>query len=497
MERTPEEARTDRVDDALVGTPAGGPDGSPHELSGERSPHERTPDERPPDERPLDSRERRAVLRVIVALISAIFVAECLVPHSVAVGGLYVLPVLLTRWLPRRRTILKVAGLCTVLTLTSAVVVSLRRGDAGTPAALVWAGVANHAVALFVIWVTAQLALLRARIEKRLSHERETTATTLESIAEAVVTTDSEGRVDFLNRAAERLLACDAVDVTGRPLGEVFVRWDRRSPEGRGAREEAELFPDTLPAMRETAIRTHAGRVVPVEASLAPIRGGGDDGDEAGPGDGAVRGQVLVFRDISERKRYQEAVEDLAYRDTLTGLPNRNSFMDRLDLEIAHAKRHGEPLALLFLDMDGFKSINDTYGHHAGDLFLKGVAARLRTCVREEDTVARLSGDEFTVILSRVGTLENARKVSQKIVRRLTKPLEIEGADVVAPPSVGIAVFPDDADELESLLRRADHAMYRAKEAGGAQSFDWAREEDQPGLFEPGAPRRGRRSTPR
>ncbi|MFT5290445.1 MAG: diguanylate cyclase (GGDEF)-like protein/PAS domain S-box-containing protein [Planctomycetota bacterium] len=432
-------------------------------------------------ERTPDERERRAVFRVLAMLTAAIFIAECLVPHTIAVGGLYVFPVILTRWLKRRRAALTVAGICTALTIISGIFVSLRLGsDELNVSRTLWIGVANHAVALFVIWFTAQLALMRAGIELRLDRERETTATTLESIAEAVVTTDAEGRVDFLNAAAERLLGWQAEAARGLPLDDVFVRWDRRHPEGRGKREEHETFDDTLPAMNEMAIRTQEGRAVPVEASLAPIRARGESVD------GAPLGQVLVFRDISERKRYQEAVEDLAYRDTLTGLPNRNSFLDRLDLEIAHAKRHGEPLALLFLDMDGFKSINDTYGHHAGDLFLKGVAARLRTCVRAEDTVARLSGDEFTIILSRVGTLENARKVCQKIVRQLVKPLEIDGSKIVSTPSIGIALFPDDADDLETLLKRSDHAMYRAKAAGGARSFDWKQDsrEGQPGLFD-------------
>lgn len=452
-------------------------------------------------ERTLDESERRAVLRVVGVLTGAIFLAECMVPHSVAVGGLYVLPVLLTRWLRNRRSILTVAGICTGLTLLSALLVTLRGLPSAGPEltggnALTWAGVANHAVALFVIWVTAQLALLRARIEKRLDQERETNATTLESIAEAVVTTDGRAQVDFMNRAAERLLGLSAEEAKGRPLQEVFVPWDRRSREGRGGEEETELFPDTLPAMRETAIRTPDGNPVPVEASLAPIRRRDEDGSSLPGDDEQPPGQVLVFRDISERKRYQETVEELAFRDTLTGLPNRNSFLDRLDLEVAHARRHGEPLALLFLDMDGFKSINDTHGHHAGDLFLKGVAQRLRTCVREEDTVARLSGDEFTIILSRVGTLENARKVAQKIVRTLVKPHEIEDAKVVAPPSVGIALFPEDAEDLEGLLRRADHAMYRAKQAGGARSFDWRQDEEQPGLFDP-LPPPERRPTPK
>ena len=435
-------------------------------------------------ERSLTNPDRRAIARVIAALIATIFIAECLVPHTVAVGGLYVLPVILTRWLRRRRSILKVAGICSALTLLSGLFVALVKTQ-GTDASLqaLWAGVANHAVSLFVIWVTAQLTLLRAGIELRLAQERETTATTLESIAEAVVTTDPDGRVDFLNAAAERLLGWDAEEATGLPLDDVFVRWDRRAPEGRGHREGRVLFEDTLPTMRETAIRTQEGRVIPVEASLAAIRPK-DEVDELEGEQTSPRGQVLVFRDISERKRYQEAVEDLAYRDTLTGLPNRNSFLDRLDLEIAHAKRHGEPLALLFLDMDGFKAINDTYGHHAGDLFLKGVAARLRTCVREEDTVARLSGDEFTIILSRVSSLDNARKVAQKIVQRLIKAHEIEGAQVTAPPSVGIALFPNDAEDLESLLRRADHAMYRAKQAGGARAFDWEQDAAQAGLFD-------------
>ena len=170
--------------------------------------------------------------------------------------------------------------------------------------------------------------------------------------------------------------------------------------------------------------------------------------------------------DISDRKRAEEQIEFHAYHDVLTHLPNRKLFTDRLRHALTRAKRAGKPVAVMFIDVDHFKTINDTLGHTAGDELLLEMARRLRECVREDDTVARLGGDEFTIILAELHRPDDAIVVAQKILDAVQVPLTIGGMPIVVTASIGIALFPVDGVDPESLLRNADSAMYRAKEAG-------------------------------
>jgi diguanylate cyclase (GGDEF)-like protein/PAS domain S-box-containing protein len=170
--------------------------------------------------------------------------------------------------------------------------------------------------------------------------------------------------------------------------------------------------------------------------------------------------------DISDRKRAEEQIEFHAYHDVLTGLPNRKLFTDRLRHSLSRARRAGCPLAVMFIDIDHFKTINDTLGHTSGDELLLEMARRLRSCVRDEDTVARLGGDEFTIILSELRQGSDAVNVGRKILDEVQMPLTIGGMPIVVTASIGIALYPDDGGDPEALLRNADGAMYRAKEAG-------------------------------
>jgi len=170
--------------------------------------------------------------------------------------------------------------------------------------------------------------------------------------------------------------------------------------------------------------------------------------------------------DITDRKRAEDEIVRQAHEDALTGLPNRLLFRDRLSLALAHAKRNGLSVAILFLDLDHFKLINDTLGHSVGDLVLKGVAARLLECVREEDTVARVGGDEFTLLIPEIARVDDADTVARKLLERLTEPFSIQGHELFITGSIGIAVYPNDGVTPETLLRNADSAMYRAKELG-------------------------------
>jgi diguanylate cyclase (GGDEF)-like protein/PAS domain S-box-containing protein len=170
--------------------------------------------------------------------------------------------------------------------------------------------------------------------------------------------------------------------------------------------------------------------------------------------------------DVTERKWAEEQIRTLAYHDTLTGLPNRLLFHDRLQVAVAQAHRSGQHLALLFLDLDRFKVINDSLGHGLGDRLLQEVAGRLRGSVREGDTVSRLGGDEFTMLLPGIGRAVDAAKVAEKVLDTLREPIRVEGHDLFVTASIGIAIYPEDGTVPEALVKNADTAMYRAKEQG-------------------------------
>jgi diguanylate cyclase (GGDEF)-like protein len=169
-------------------------------------------------------------------------------------------------------------------------------------------------------------------------------------------------------------------------------------------------------------------------------------------------------------------IEHLAYHDGLTGLPNRALFFDRLTIALAHARRYASRIAVVFIDLDRFKEINDSLGHSTGDTLLRIAATRIRDCIRQEDTVARFGGDEFTVVVHNVGTIDDLMAIADKILARMREPFPIGSRELVATASVGISVFPDDGDDVDTLVKNADTAMYRAKEGGRDRFQLYARE---------------------
>jgi diguanylate cyclase (GGDEF)-like protein/PAS domain S-box-containing protein len=177
-------------------------------------------------------------------------------------------------------------------------------------------------------------------------------------------------------------------------------------------------------------------------------------------------GMVCVIRDITERTYAEEQIKHLAYHDALTGLPNRLLFKDRLTVALSHAQRETSRLAVLFLDLDRFKVINDSLGHNIGDQLLQAVATRVHACVRDSDTVARLGGDEFTVLLPRLARSEDAAPIAEKIIEAIRYPFHIEGREFFTTTSIGISLFPEDGTDAETLIKSADTAMYQAKELG-------------------------------
>jgi diguanylate cyclase (GGDEF)-like protein len=178
-------------------------------------------------------------------------------------------------------------------------------------------------------------------------------------------------------------------------------------------------------------------------------------------------GILGLYQDVSARIESEQQLQFLATHDLLTELPNRFLFNDRLQHALTKAKRYHSSFAALFLDLDGFKEVNDSFGHQKGDLVLQQVAKRLKSCVRESDTLARLGGDEFSYILEDIQDEQTAFGISHKILTMLAEPFLVDGKEALVTASIGISLYPEDGDDTEALLKKADSAMYKAKEAGG------------------------------
>ena len=178
---------------------------------------------------------------------------------------------------------------------------------------------------------------------------------------------------------------------------------------------------------------------------------------------------LLAIEDITERKKYEEKIQQMAFYDSLTGLPNRKLLSDRLGIVLAQAKRNKKKVGIVMLDLDNFKDVNDTLGHDVGDILLKAVAERLSGTLRKSDTVARFGGDEFVLIFPNMEVIEEAIQVVQKIIDRFHKPFLIDTHQLVVTTSIGIAVYPNDGMDEEILMKNADIAMYQAKQAGRAR----------------------------
>jgi diguanylate cyclase (GGDEF)-like protein/PAS domain S-box-containing protein len=271
----------------------------------------------------------------------------------------------------------------------------------------------------------------------------------LATVADPVIVCDSGGIIRFTNDAASTVFGYAPGALAGAPielLADPFVGSSVRLLVSAG-----EVVRDT-----EMVFRTRQGENVEVGISLSPLA----------DGRGVAVGAVLVARDIRARKRAERQIAYQACHDALTGLPNRMLFYDRLTQVLARAKRHGDCLAVLFLDLDQFKVVNDSLGHAAGDRLLIEIAGRLQRTLRESDTVARVGGDEFTFLLPGIGRGEDASRVAQKILEAVSRPLEIDGHQLYVTPSIGISLYPADGEEAEALLSSADIAMYRAKDLG-------------------------------
>lgn len=283
---------------------------------------------------------------------------------------------------------------------------------------------------------------------------------TLDAIGDAIITTDSAGAVTYLNRAAEQMTAWPAADAVGHPIDAVLhlvdpaTRHDLPSPLRLAMRTDV-----TVALPPQCLLISRDGRETPVEDSTAPVH---DD-------EGAVRGAVIVFRHVGPTLAHARAMAHAALHDPLTGLPNRLLILDRLMTALASTRRRRALLAVGFLDIDGFKHLNDRAGHAAGDRVLQAVATRLRAALRVSDTVGRYGGDEFVVVLPELATQANLAAIAATILAATGGLYPVGDDDVHLTVSLGLALAPADGDDVASLIARADQAMYDAKARGPGQ----------------------------
>jgi diguanylate cyclase (GGDEF)-like protein len=269
-------------------------------------------------------------------------------------------------------------------------------------------------------------------------------ATVVSQMPEAVIVLDSYGRVVDLNPASEAILSASRTHAVGFRLNDL-LGWpaDPSSPPPRAE----------ISITQELGARDYEVMVTPLSAR---------------PGE-VPAGHLVVLRDITERKAAQAQLERSAHHDPLTGLPNRILFDDRFDLALSAARRYLQPLAVLYLDLDGFKRVNDTFGHDAGDCVLRECARRLVGALRAEDTVSRAGGDEFVVLLAHGQGAEGALGAASKVLACLTVPFVAASTAVALTASIGVALWPDHGADQRALLRAADEAMYQSKRRGGNQ----------------------------
>ncbi|MCW7541524.1 diguanylate cyclase [Aquabacterium sp. A7-Y] len=316
------------------------------------------------------------------------------------------------------------------------------------PLALLGGGLVASMAAFAVLFGVATGYERAARLALDLGREVRRTAlrlkTVIDSTADGIVTIDAQHTVTSVNPAFLRMLGSRKDEVLGRPLGD-FVE-----EAGRLLKH----LPNAAGGVQETLLRGHGGRSTVVDASFSEMSLEGE------------RQWVAILRDASQRRRVEEQIRFLAHHDALTRLPNRTLLQDRLQHAFELARREGRVMGVLFVDLDHFKAINDSLGHDVGDALLCAVAGRLRDSVRASDTVARMGGDEFVVLLPSLASAADCAAVAAKMLGALSTPVDANGHRLSITPSIGGAVYPGGADSVAALMRNADAAMYEAKLQG-------------------------------
>ncbi|BAZ20255.1 response regulator receiver modulated diguanylate cyclase with PAS/PAC sensor [Kalymmatonema gypsitolerans NIES-4073] len=309
--------------------------------------------------------------------------------------------------------------------------------------------------------IAIKMALYKHQTKRKLLEEKRKFLAILKSMGSAVMITDTSGCICMMNPVAEALTAWKQDEAVNKNLTEVLSLVDKdtglmiKDLTAQVIQTGVVLnLPETLTLITKNYTEIHIG------GSIAPIR---DD-------DGNMIGAVLVFQDITQRKLIEAQLVRNAFYDALTGLPNRVLFLERLTQVFERGKRrNNDRYAVLFLDLDGFKKINDSFGHSVGDDLLMEVARRLESCLRSGDTVARFGGDEFAILIEDIKDVTDATNVAKRIQESLKLPLELKEHEILIAASIGIALNSSSYEQPENLLRDADMAMYHAKQQGKAR----------------------------
>ncbi|MCC5809222.1 MAG: diguanylate cyclase [Ectothiorhodospiraceae bacterium] len=315
-------------------------------------------------------------------------------------------------------------------------------------------------------WLNAMLRYIARRkaaestlhsAEEALFEEKERARVTLNSIGDAVLATDTQGYVTYLNSVAESLTGWPSGAALGQPLATVFNVLDGSTGEPIMNPAVTAMQEDrTIGLVADCILIQRNGEGVAIEDSAAPIH----------DRNGSVTGAVIVFRDASQSREVTRKMAYLAQHDPLTGLPNRALLTERLRLAISVGRRDGKQVALLFVDLDYFKRVNDSLGHAIGDQALSAIAERLSGCVRKSDTVCRLGGDEFVILLGDIDSPDDAAHIAEKMLAAITAPLSVSGHTLQISASVGISIHPDHGADADTIMQRADTAMYQTKADG-------------------------------
>ncbi len=308
------------------------------------------------------------------------------------------------------------------------------------------------------------------RLAQELTAEKERIEVTLQSIGDGVITTDDHGRINYLNPVAEQLVGRRLGEAQGLAFSDVVHMFDHLTGAPLASPiDNSQLGKRIDGASRTAVLRDRRGKEYGVQNSVAPILGKS----------GQLLGAVMVIQDVSDARALSQRLAYLAHHDGLTDLPNRVLFLDRVHQACHYAQRRRSRFAVIFMDLDHFKHVNDSLGHAVGDELLKTIAQRLTGTLRGSDTVCRLGGDEFVMLLSEINGPDDVGEVAKKILREVAVPCMLEGTEVNVGISLGIAVYPGDGEDPETLMKHADAAMYRSKREGRNRYQFFSKEVDQ------------------
>ena len=390
----------------------------------------------------------------VSGLSLAIFALDLATPLGIAGGIPYVLVVLAGWWFPSRRHIVVLAVISSIFTMG---------GYALAPeGAVIWIVLANRVYSLVVIWVTTiilSLGKASELVRKRQSEELAKLSLAVEHSPSSVTMTTVDGDIEYVNQKFSEVTGYGREEVIGQNMS--ILRSGQTSPETYKQLWETLLKGDEW--RDEILNKKKDGSFYWDAISILPIKSPNGD----------VLHYVALQEDITDRKHAEEQLQHMANHDSLTGLPTRRLGLERITSALATARRDKNMVAILFIDLDGFKAVNDTLGHESGDQVLIGVSERLLTCIREVDTVARIGGDEFMAVLGGIETQDDAAAVADKLVKAISQPFVLGEETAMIGASIGVSLYPEHEQEPEMLLKSADAAMYGVKN-DGKNNFSFA-----------------------